>query len=368
MVTTKQPFRADHVGSFLRPTELKDAREAYRLGTITKEALTAVEDQAIRELIAKQKAVGLKVVTDGEFRRRWWHLDFIAGFEGITVYDFTTNAFGIESEMQATYVSGPLRFSKEHPFLKHFAFTKAVAGETLAKQTIPGPNMILLGSAISSKKYQENPVYETIEALAKDLVTIYQETILAFYEVGCRYLQIDDTSWGALFDERFRQTLQEQGYDPEDLIELFARVTEEMFHVKPSDMTITFHLCKGNFQSHWLYSGSYDTIAKRLLILPFDGFFLEFDDERSGGFEAMANLQDQRLVLGLVTTKTPELETKAHLKQRIQEASQFVPLEQLCLSPQCGFSSTHEGNKVSEADQWAKMALVVETAEEIWGE
>lgn len=368
MTTTIQPFRADHVGSFLRPEELKLAREAYRLGKITKEELTAVEDDAIRTLIEKQKAVGLKAVTDGEFRRRWWHLDFIAGFDGITVYDFTTSAFGIETEAQGSYVSGPLNFSNTHPFLEHFKFTKEAAGETLAKQTIPGPNMILLDAVILSKQYQEKPAYPSIEALIPDLVRIYQEAILAFYEIGCRYLQIDDTSWGALFDDRFRGIIQSQGLDPDALIETFAQITEEVLEVKPADLTIAFHLCKGNFQSHWLYSGSYDAIAKRLLSLPFDGFFLEFDDERSGGFESMAHLQDQRLILGLVTTKTPELETKETLKKRIEEASQFVPLAQLCLSPQCGFSSTHEGNKVSDADQWAKLALIVETAAEVWGD
>ncbi|MHC5269874.1 5-methyltetrahydropteroyltriglutamate--homocysteine S-methyltransferase [Enterococcus sp. LJL98] len=368
METSRQPFRADHVGSFLRPEKLKRAREQYQLQAITQAELTAVEDQAIRELIAKQKAVGLQVVTDGEFRRRWWHLDFIAGIEGMTVYDFVTTAFGIETQAQGSFVSGALRFPQTHPFLSHFQFTQAVAGETVAKQTIPGPNMILLDAVILSKQYHEKPAYASMDTLISDLIEVYQVAIQAFYAAGCRYLQIDDTSWGALFDARFRGRLKEQGVDPDALIERFASITEEVLRVKPKDLTITFHLCKGNFQSHWLYSGSYDAIAQRLLALPFDGFFLEFDDERSGSFESMVHLQNQRLVLGLVTTKTPTLETKAMLKQRIEEASQYVPLNQLCLSPQCGFSSTHEGNKVSEEDQWAKMAVVVETAAEIWGD
>lgn len=363
------PFRWDQVGSFLRPQELKEAREAYKQGEITKEALTAVEDKAIIALIEKQKEVGLKAVTDGEFRRRWWHLDFIAGLNGITVYDFETTAFGITTEAQGTYVSGKLSFNENHPFLDHFRFTKAHAGDAVAKQTIPGPNMIFLDSLILSKQYNENPVYETKAAFIEDLIATYRAAIQGFYDAGCRYLQLDDTSWGGLFDDRFRGLIADNGYDPDELIQEFGEITEAVLADKPEDLAVTFHFCKGNFQSKWLYNGSYDKIAERLLaIKQFDGFFLEFDDERSGSFEPLQHIQNQRIVLGLVTTKTPELEDKEVLKARIKEAAQYVPLNQLCLSPQCGFSSTHEGNKVSEEDQWKKFALIIETAKEVWGD
>lgn len=320
-------------------------------------------------MIEKQKEVGLKAVTDGEFRRRWWHLDFIAGLNGITVYDFETTTFGIKTETQGTYVSGKISFDSNHPFLDHFRFTKEHAGEAVAKQTIPGPNMIFLDSFILSKQYNENPVYETKEAFVKDLITTYREVIQDFYAAGCRYLQLDDTSWGSLFDDRFRGLIASNGYDPDELIQEFGDITEAVLEGKTADLAVTFHFCKGNFQSHWLYNGSYDKLAKRLLsIEEFAGFFLEFEDERSGSFEPLQHIKDQRIVLGLVTTKTPELEEKAALKARIKEASQYVPLGQLCLSPQCGFSSTHEGNKVSEEDQWKKFALIIETAKEVWGD
>lgn len=363
------PFRFDQVGSLLRPARLKDAREAFKQGTITKEALTKVENEEIIKVIQKQKELGLQAVTDGEFRRRWWHLDFIAGLKGITVYDFETTAFGVTTEAQGTYVSGPLSFDSTHPFLSHFKFTKEQAGEVTAKQTIPGPNMIYLDSFILSKQYHENPVYEDKAAFIQDLITTYQAAIQAFYDAGCRYLQLDDTSWGGLFDERFRGLITNKGYDPDDLIQEFGDITEAVLAAKPADLAITFHFCKGNFQSHWLYNGSYDKIAERLLaITAFDGFFLEFDDERSGSFEPLKNIREQRIVLGLVTTKTPKLEDKDVLKARIKEAIQYVPLTQLCLSPQCGFSSTQEGNKVTEEDQWAKLQLVIETAKEVWTE
>lgn len=365
----KIPFRFDHVGSYLRPQELKKAREQFKHGTITKEQLTEVENKAIIKLIEKQKEIGLKAVTDGEFRRRWWHLDFIAGLNGITVYDFVTTAFGITTEAQGTYVSGKLSFNPNHPFLDHFRFTKEHAGDAVVKQTIPGPNMIFLDSVILSKKYKENPAYETKEELVQDLITTYSAAIKSFYDAGCRYLQLDDTSWGGLFDDRFRELIRGNGFNPDELIQEFGDITEAVLADKPEDLSVTFHICKGNFQSHWLYNGSYDKIAERLLsIKEFDGFFMEFDDERSGSFEPLKNIQNQRIVLGLVTTKTPELENKELLKSRIEEASKYVPLDQLCISPQCGFSSTHEGNKVSEEDQWKKLGLIIETAKEVWGD
>ncbi|ALS00528.1 5-methyltetrahydropteroyltriglutamate--homocysteine methyltransferase [Enterococcus silesiacus] len=361
------PFRYDIVGSFLRPDSLKKARSAFANGRISKEELTTIEDQEIIDLIEKQKAAGLHAVTDGEFRRRWWHLDFIAGLNGITVYDFQTTAFGITTEAQGSYVSGPLSFSNDHPFLDHFRFTQKHASPTLAKQTIPGPNMIFLDSLILSKQYNEQPIYDSLELFKKDLITTYQDAIQAFYNAGCRYLQLDDTSWGGLFDDRFREMIKTNGLDADQLLEDFQEVTEKALANKPDDLAVTFHFCKGNFQSHWLYNGSYEKIAKNLFsIKAFDGFFLEYDDERSGGFEPLKELKDQRIVLGLVTTKHGHLEDISDIKIRINEASKFIPLDQICLSPQCGFASTHEGNHLTEAEQWEKIELVKTIAEAIW--
>lgn len=361
------PFRYDIVGSFLRPDSLKKARSAFANGGISKEELTTIEDQAIIDLIEKQKGAGLHAVTDGEFRRRWWHLDFIAGLNGITVYDFQTTAFGITTEAQGTYVSGPLSFSNDHPFLEHFRFTQKHASPLLAKQTIPGPNMIFLDSLILSKQYNETPIYASLEAFKKDLITTYQAAIQAFYNAGCRYLQLDDTSWGGLFDERFRELIKTNGLDADQLLTDFQEVTEKALANKPDDLAVTFHFCKGNFQSHWLYNGSYEKIAKNLFsIKAFDGFFLEYDDERSGGFEPLKEIKEQRIVLGLVTTKHGQLEDISDIKNRINEASKFIPLDQICLSPQCGFASTHEGNHLTEAEQWEKIELVKTIAEAIW--
>ncbi|WP_429949916.1 5-methyltetrahydropteroyltriglutamate--homocysteine S-methyltransferase [Enterococcus sp. AZ101] len=363
----KIPFRYDIVGSFLRPEHLKNARTAFADGDLSKEELTKVEDKAIIELIEKQKTAGLYAVTDGEFRRRWWHLDFIAGLNGITVYDFQTTAFGLTTEAQGTYVSGPLSFSDNHPFLEHFRFTQKYASPALAKQTIPGPNMIFLDSLILSKQYNEQPIYDSLEAFKKDLIQTYQNAIQAFYDAGCRYLQLDDTSWGGLFDDRFREMIKANGLDADQLLTDFQEVTEKSLANKPADLAVTFHFCKGNFQSHWLYNGSYEKIAKNLFSIDaFDGFFLEYDDERSGGFEPLKELKDQRIVLGLITTKNGQLESSDMLVERINEAAQFVPLEQICLSPQCGFASTHEGNHLTEDDQWQKIELLKTVAETVW--
>ena len=366
----KIPFRYDIVGSFLRPERLKEARAAFADGAISREELTRVEDEEIRTLIEQQKKAGLKAVTDGEFRRRWWHLDFLSYLNGITVYDFESSAFGVTAKMQNTYLSAPLSWNPEHPFLGHFRFTREAAGdEVLAKQTIPGPNMIYLDSVMLAKQYQEHPVYADHDAFVRDLAETYRQAIRAFYDAGCRYLQLDDTSWGALFSDRFRQRLSDLGHDPDQLIQEFGDITELALEGRPEDMAITMHMCKGNFKSHWLYEGRYDTIASHLLgIDNFDGFFLEYDDERSGGFEPLTHLHKQKIVLGLMTTKKGDLESKDALIARIREAERYVPLEQICISPQCGFSSTLDGNDLPEEAQWKKLALLKETADEFFGE
>lgn len=361
------PFRYDIVGSFLRPVKLKEARAQFAAGELSRGALTEIENEEITNLIAQEKAVGLQAVTDGEFRRRSWHLDFLAGLKGLTVYEFESTGFGIPVKALGTYVSGPVSFDPRHPFLDHFKFTQQTAGDTLAKQTIPGPGMIYLDAVILSKQYAQNPYYRDHQELLRDLSRTYQEAIQAFYEAGCRYLQLDDTSWGALFSEAFRERIKGCGYDPDALIQEFGDITERALEKRPSDMSITTHMCRGNFKSHWLYEGTYDRIAKRLLSIDnFDGFFLEYDDERSGGFQPLENLHKQKIVLGLVTTKNGRIETKEEIISRIREAQKIVPLEQICISPQCGFSSTQDGNDIPYALQWQKIALLKEVAEDIF--
>lgn len=366
----KAPFRYDIVGSFLRPQAIHDARASWKAGDITFEQLHKVEDVEVAKIIEAQKQVGLHAVTDGEFRRRWWHLDWLAGFNGIKVYDFKTAGFGIEKVMQGTYVDSPLSFDPNHPFIEGFRRTQKLAGDTPVKQTISGPNMITLDSVVLSAQYAANPVYANLDELRHDLAKTYQDAIKAFHDAGCRYLQLDDTSWGALFSPRFRAKIEACGYDPDKLIDVFGDITDEALEGRPDDMVITTHMCKGNFMSHWLYEGTYETIARRLLnIRGFDGFFLEYDDERSGSFEPLRHLPantDQRVVLGLVTTKTAELEDPERIRERIAEAAKIVPLERLCLSPQCGFSSTEEGNSIDPSVQWEKLALVRDIARSVW--
>lgn len=369
------PFRYDIVGSFLRPDAIKEARAQFAAGEIGQDRLTSVEDAEIEKLVNREHEAGLHAVTDGEFRRRWWHLDWLAGFRGITVYDFETAGFGVKKTMQSTYVSAPLSFDPKHKFLEDFRRTKAIAErvigpDALVKQTIAGPNMVTLDSVVLSRQYAEYPVYRDLSELRDDLARVYHDAIWAFHDAGCRYLQLDDTSWGALFSQRFRDRISACGYDPDELVDVFGDITEAALEGRPDDMVITTHMCKGNFMSHWLYEGTYETVARRLLgVRGFDGFFLEYDDERSGSFEPLRHLPadtDQRVVLGLVTTKVDALEDPDALRARIAEAAKIVPLDRLCLSPQCGFSSTEEGNSIDPETQWKKLALVKQVAESVW--
>ncbi len=366
---TKAPFRADHVGSFLRPQVLKEARIQYSKGEISKTELRSIEDREIAKLVDKQKEVGLQSVTDGELRRKWWHLDFIRELEGIRVYEKDSPGFfqGAMKKLTVYTVDSKLAFPENHSFLDDFKYLNQIAGEHTAKFTIPGPNMIFYSGVVNSDVYLENPVYPSLDDVARDIVTVYQEAIQAFYDAGCRYLQLDDTSWGALFSDDFRETIKQKGFDPDQLIKKFADITVEAVANKPQDMAITIHICRGNFKSSWLYQGGYEPIAEELFgRVNVDAFFLEFDSERAGDFSPLRFIKDQKVVLGLVTTKTPELEDIAGIKQRVKEATAYVPIEQLCLSPQCGFSSTEEGNVITDADQWNKLGLVVTAANEIW--
>lgn len=365
------PFKADHVGSFLRPAKLKEAREQFANGEITQEALRKIEDEAIIDLIQKQKDAGMISVTDGEFRRKYWHYDFISYLNGIETYVKETPGFfqGELQKLHQYYVKDKLSFPKDHPFLADFDFVKKHAGEgAIAKQTIPGPNMIFHNGVITSKQYKAHPAYESIQAVADAISDLYQDIIQTFYDHGCRYLQLDDTSWGAFFDDKFRDLMKNSGHEPNEIIKVFADITVNALKNKPEDMTITMHICRGNFKSAWLYEGGdYSAISNDLFSrVNVDAFFLEYDTDRAGDFEPLKAIKNQTVVLGLVTTKTGELEDKAAIKGRIKEATQYLPLEQLALSPQCGFASTEEGNDIAEASQWEKLRLIKEIADEVW--
>jgi len=368
----KPPFRADHVGSLLRPARLLQARDDKANGTITAEELRAVEDDAIREVVAMQAQVGLRSATDGEFRRSSWHMDFIYRLGGIGQSDGKIqvkfhNADGdIEFMAAALQVHSPIRL-RETIFGDDFAFLKSVVGPGVApKLTIPSPSMVHYRGGRAAI---DPAVYSDDEEFWADLSAAYAQQVRAVADLGCTYLQLDDTSLAYLNDPAQREMLNARGDDAEHQHLRYIRQINTALKDKPEGLSITTHMCRGNFRSSWAAEGGYDFVAEALFSeLAVDGFFLEFDDERSGGFAPLRFVPPgKQVVLGLVTTKRGELESKDELKRRIDEASRFVPLEQLCLSPQCGFSSTVEGNALTREEQVAKLALIVETAAEVWG-
>lgn len=372
IMTVQTPYRYDVVGSFLRPAKLKQARKDYESKKISREELTQIEDECITDLVQKEKAAGLHVITDGEFRRATWHLDFMWGFDGVSHTPTKTGLpfHGEAAMIDDTYITGKVGVSGTHPFVEHFKFLTQFEDEnTIAKQTIPAPaqfleQMILPFALENTKKY-----YEDTEELVQDIAKGYKVVIQQLYDAGCRCIQFDDCSWGMLVDEKaplFFQT------DQEGLLkvqELFLRINNLAIEGKPEDLTINTHVCRGNFHSTYASSGAYDAVAKALFAKEnVHAYFLEFDDARSGGFEPLKEVTpDKKVVLGLVTTKSAKLEDKETVIARIKEASQYVPLENLCLSPQCGFASCEIGNKLTEEQQWAKVKLVKEIAEEVWG-
>ncbi|WP_110926658.1 5-methyltetrahydropteroyltriglutamate--homocysteine S-methyltransferase [Bacillus massiliglaciei] len=363
-IVTTGPFRADHVGSFLRPKALKEARAQKKAGTITAEQLRAIEDEEIRKLVEKQKEAGLQAVTDGEFRRSWWHFDFLSDLVGVEMYQAESGIKfnGVETKADGIKVTGKIDF-KDHPVIEDFKFLQSIAGDHVAKYPIPSPNMLLYRA-----KFEEG-VYEDKEELFHDLTAAYQKAIQAFYEAGCRYLQLDDTSWAQFFSQESLDKIKARGEDPDELAQLSARAINESIKYKPEDMVITMHICRGNFQSTFTSRGGYDNVSEVIFgQLNVDGLFLEFDDERSGGFEPLkhVNRDDLQIVLGLVTSKFADLEDPERIRERIREASEYVSLDQLCLSPQCGFASTEEGNLITEEDQWNKVRHVVSIAESVW--
>jgi 5-methyltetrahydropteroyltriglutamate--homocysteine methyltransferase len=367
MQRTAPPFRADHVGSLLRPAPLKEAREKRAAGKTTPAQLKEVEDREIEKVIKKQQDVGLKLATDGEFRRSWWHFDFFKGLDGITPYTTTGGIqfHGVQTKAEGIRITGKIGFAG-HPMIEHFKFLKGRTSAT-PKMTIPAPSTLHFrqGRASISKE-----IYPEIDAFFDDLAKAYRDAIRAFYDAGCRYLQLDDTAWAMVCDPNERAQSKTRGDDPDALPKRYARLTNSALQGKPNDMTITMHSCRGNFRSTFIASGGYEFVGEQLLgNTGFDGYFLEYDTERAGGFEPLRYFRKgkKQLVLGLVTSKSGKLESKDDIKRRIDEATKYVALDQLCLSPQCGFASTEEGNVLAEDEQWAKLRMIVELADEVWG-
>ena len=366
------PFRADIVGSFLRPQAVKDARAAYAAGTLDAAGLKAVEDEAIRDLVDKQKSAGLQVITDGEFRRSYWHLDFMWGLNGIERRTSRTGYMFHDEETTAdtAVVTGPIS-GENHPFVEHFKFVKQFEDEnTVARQTMPSPaqtRFVLTGNAAA---YPYDEFYKNDDELTADIVAAYRQVIADLYAAGCRNVQFDDCTWTRLCDASVRERL---GWSDEDALRLQQEnldVINAVIADQPDDLVINTHVCRGNFHSTWLSSGGYAPVAAKLFGEEnVDAYYLEFDDDRSGDFAPLAEVSgDKKVVLGLITSKKPDLEDPDTIKARIQEAAQYIPLDRLCLSTQCGFASTQEGNKLTEDQQWAKIALVQSIAKDVWGE
>ena len=367
---TVPPFRADIVGSFLRPVTIRDARSKWQSRQITAETLRAVEDEEIRKLVQKEKEAGLHGVTDGEFRRSWWHLDFMWGLDGAEKKEVKEgyHFHGIDTRAETVRLSGKIKFG-DHPFLRDFRYLNNIAGNSaVARQTIPSPAQVWVELFREGNQAETTAVYRNREELAADLIQAYRDAIQAFYHAGCRNLQLDDCTWGMLVDSNYRRFLSESGGDPDREAKFYAYLDSEAIQGRPNDMSVTMHVCRGNYHSAWAGSGGYEPIAEALFgTVDVDGFYLEYDSDRAGGFEPLRFIKNQLVVLGLVTSKSPELENKEQIKRRIAEAAKLVPLDRLCLSPQCGFASTEEGNLLTEEDQWKKLRLIREIADEVWG-
>jgi 5-methyltetrahydropteroyltriglutamate--homocysteine methyltransferase len=367
MQRTKPPFRADHVGSLLRPAALKEARAKHAKGEIDAAALKAVEDREIEKAVRKQEEVGLKLATDGEFRRSWWQFDFYKGLDGVELFSTGQGVqfAGVATKAESVRVIGKVDFST-HPHLDHFRFLKAHTKVT-PKMTIPAPSTFHFRQG---RRFISKEVYPDLDAYWDDVAKAYKKAIRAFYDAGCRYLQLDDTAWAMYCDPKEREGVTARGDDVAKLPENYARMSNQALAGRPSDLTITMHSCRGNFRSTFIASGGYEPIAERLLgELDIDGYFLEWDSDRAGGLEPLRFLPkgNKQVVLGLVTSKSGTLERKDDIKRRIDEATKYVSLDQLCLSPQCGFASTEEGNVLTEGEQWAKLRMIVELADEVWG-
>lgn len=369
------PFRADVVGSFLRPGVLKQARADFAAGVIDEAALRAVEDEAIRDLVAKQKAAGLHVITDGEFRRSYWHLDFMWGLQGIerrtsrTGYQFHDEETTADTAVVTGKISG-----ESHPFVEHFKFVKALEEKgQVARQTIPAPAQTyseVILDRCDGQQESLRAVYPTDEELIADIAAAYRTVLADLYAAGCRNVQFDDCTWGIYCDRDFVAKTGMSPVDIEKVSELGVAINNAALEGKPADLVVNTHVCRGNYHSTYAFEGGYDPVAPYLFANEdVNAFYLEFDTPRAGGFEPLAHVAaGKKVVLGLVTSKQPGLEDEELLVRRINEAAQYVPLEDLCLSPQCGFASCECGNKLTEEEQWAKVALVQRVAKRVWGE
>ncbi|HWL02382.1 MAG TPA: 5-methyltetrahydropteroyltriglutamate--homocysteine S-methyltransferase [Microbacteriaceae bacterium] len=364
------PYRADVVGSYLRTDAIHEAREANEEGRLSDAELHAVEDREILDLIGKQRDNGLQLVTDGEFRRAWWHYDFYDGLENVAVVDSDHGIQfqGVQTKTKVLRVTGRIAFPADHPFLDAARFVVANAGDATPKVTIPSPTV--LHFRLEPGALDGSP-YSTPEDVFEDLAIAYQDAIKAFYAIGVRYLQFDDTAWAYLCSDVELEKARARGLDTEGLAERYSALLNKALEAKPADLTITTHVCRGNFRSTWIASGGYEPVAKHLLAdTNYDGYFLEYDTDRAGGFEPLRFLPagDKTVVLGLITSKSGDLETVADIKARIGEAAEFAPLAQLALSPQCGFASTEEGNILTEDQQWAKIREIVAISRDVWGD
>lgn len=365
----------EHVGSFLRPEELKVARQQFDNGDISKELLKEVEDKAIKELVNKQVAAGLDKITDGEFRRSYWHLDNFWGFDGISHEHFGLGYLFHDEETRddTAVLRGKLGFTKEkHPFISHFEFYKKIADDkgVEAKITIPAPAQFLAELERGKNANSIGDFYQDRGSFLTDIARVYREEILALYEAGARTIQLDDCTWGMLIDEDYWQTRQREGLSKQDVIEDYLFVNNNAIKDLPNDLTINTHVCRGNYHSTYASKGAYDDVAEAFFAREnAETYFLEFDDDRSGGFEPLSHLPKEKVaVLGLITSKNGKLEDKEAIIKRIQEAKKYLPLENLWLSTQCGFASTEEGNILTEDDQWKKLALVKEIIDDVWKE
>ena len=365
------PFRYDYVGSFLRPESVKEAKKQFEEGKISKDQLDTVINDAIRDVVAKQKAAGYHVITDGEFRRTYWHLDFMWGFEGVA-HKQSGSGVPFHAELAAvedTYLVGKVK-AKAHPFVDYFKFLNQFEDEnTVAKYTIPAPAQMFQQMIVPLNLESTRKFYPTNEELIHDIGVAYQDVIRQFYEAGCRNLQFDDCTWGAVVGDAAKLRYSALGLNLDDVKTELLKVNNLALEAKPADMVINSHICRGNYHSTFFTSGPYDSVADYVFAQEHvDALYLEYDDERSGGFAPLAKVSpDKKVVLGLITTKSPKLEDKETVIRRIHEAARYIPLDRLYLSPQCGFASCEIGNKLTEEEQWAKLALVKEIAEEVWG-
>ena len=366
-MSSNPPFRADIVGSFLRPPAIKEARTRRDSGELDAAELAGIEDREIAALVDKEEAAGLKVATDGEFRRAWWHYDFLAALDGVDLVDLDHGIQfeGVQTKSQGLKIRGPIGFPANHRMLNDFRYLKSVARKT-PKMTIPSPSVLhfrLEKDAVDGSGYDDR------DDIFDDVAGAYRDAVAAFYAAGCGYLQFDDTAWAYLCSDVELAKAAERGINVDRLAERYAALINACLRDKPDDMVITTHVCRGNFRSTWISSGGYEPVAEQLLsVCNYDGYFLEYDSDRAGTFDPLRFLPEgsKTVVLGLVTTKSGELEQKNAVIERITEASRFVRLEQLALSPQCGFASTEEGNILTEDEQWAKVREVVEIADEVW--